>query len=133
MDEVLDDPGPRQRLEVRARLAELDAVALDLPDAEALADQIVQPDAPYGELPPRPAGRQSHVVDRLGLDERERLARQRALGMELPVTLEPVPGDGACLLHHPELARDLAADVNRLHHGTDHTHRPRRRRSPPPL
>ena len=40
--EVVDDPGPRQRLQVKARLAELDALALDLPDEEALADELVQ-------------------------------------------------------------------------------------------
>ena len=44
MDEGLDHTGLRHRLEGRARLAELDAVALDVADAEALADERVDVD-----------------------------------------------------------------------------------------
>src|ERR671933_1066963 len=54
--ELLDDPRPRHRLEVLARLAELDAVALDLADAEAPSDEVGEPDAAGGDLPPRLAG-----------------------------------------------------------------------------
>src|SRR5207248_11530515 len=45
MGQLSDDPGPRQRLEVGARLAELDAEAFDLADAETPPDQSVETDA----------------------------------------------------------------------------------------
>ena len=72
MGELLDDPWSRHRLEVRARLAELDAVALDVADAEPLADEVVEPDAARRHLPPRLAGRKPDRLDVLRLDERER-------------------------------------------------------------
>src|SRR5439155_26578539 len=49
--ELLDDPGPSHRLEMGAGLAELHAVALDFPYAEALPDEHVQVDAANGQLP----------------------------------------------------------------------------------
>src|SRR5437870_4127088 len=53
VDEVVDDPRARERLEMQARLAELDAVALDLADAEALADEIVEPHPAHRQLSAR--------------------------------------------------------------------------------
>ena len=44
VDVCLDHAGARHALERRARLAELDADALDVADAEALADERVQVD-----------------------------------------------------------------------------------------
>src|SRR6188472_1451995 len=45
MHEPAESAGRRQLLEVRARLGETPAGALDLPDPEAAADEGVQPDA----------------------------------------------------------------------------------------
>src|SRR5262249_17214912 len=45
VEEVVDDAGPRERLQVQTRLAQLDAEALDGADHEAPADEIVQPHA----------------------------------------------------------------------------------------
>jgi hypothetical protein len=52
---------------VRARLAELDAVALDLADAEALADEVVEPDASRRDLPQRRARLETDRLDVLRL------------------------------------------------------------------
>ena len=73
--ELVDDPRARQRLEVQARLAELDAEALDLADAEALADEVVQPHAADDDLPARLRPGEADVLEHLGLDQRERAAR----------------------------------------------------------
>ena len=78
VDELVDDPGPRQRLQVEARLAELDADALDLADAEALPDEVVQPHAADDDLPPRLGAGEADVLERLGLDQRQRAARALA-------------------------------------------------------
>src|SRR5260221_4811123 len=78
MGELLDDAGPCHRLEVRARLAELDAVALDLTHAEALADELVQVDTAHRQLASRLARREADVLDDLGVDERQSLAGWRA-------------------------------------------------------
>ena len=72
-----------------ARLAELDAGALDIADPEPPADQIVEPHAPDGHLAARMRPRQAHVLRRLGLDQRQRLARLGAIGAEVPVSPEP--------------------------------------------
>src|SRR4051812_22422646 len=53
VDHLLDDPRPRERLQVGARLAELDAEALDLADAEALPDEVVQAHAADDDLAAR--------------------------------------------------------------------------------
>src|SRR5205085_8217192 len=95
VSELLDDPGPRHRLEVLARLAELDAVALDLADAEALPDEVAEPDAARRHLPPRLARCEAGRLDVLRLDQRERLARLRARRAEVTVALEPLAGDRA--------------------------------------
>src|SRR5262249_33719910 len=71
VNQLLDDSGPRQLLQVKARLAELDAETLDLADSETLANEVVQAHAASGELPPGPARRQGDVLDNLLLDERQ--------------------------------------------------------------
>src|SRR5438876_4646155 len=94
MGEVLDQVRPCHLLQVQAWFAELDAIALHLPDVESLADEVVQPHAADGELASRRAGRKAGLFDGLALDERERLARLRAGWKEVPVALEALPANG---------------------------------------
>ena len=89
MDEVLDDPRPGQLLQMQARLAEFDAGALDIADPETLADQIIEPHSPDHHLAARLRPGQAHILQRLGLDQRQRLARLRAIGAEVPIAPEP--------------------------------------------
>src|SRR5262249_15700134 len=74
MEKVLDDPGPRQPLQVRARLAQLHARALDVSDAEPPADQVVQPYAAHHNLAARLGSGKPDLRQRLRLDRRERHA-----------------------------------------------------------
>ncbi len=95
-------PGGREPLQVRARLGQAPADALDLPDQEAAADESVQPD-PAGDdvaacLFPGdldPVG--SERLERLRLDQRQLVAaacpRERSLAAEVPVALEPMSRD----------------------------------------
>src|SRR4051794_41804724 len=87
-----------------ARLAAPLADALDVPDAEAPADQRVEVDPAGDEVPPGVgvgdplARRQDEVVEDLGGDERQVVAargrvRERALGGEVAVALEAAAGD----------------------------------------
>src|SRR5262245_27187811 len=92
--ELLDDPRPRQLLQVQTGLADHDAVALDLADAEPLADQVVQAHAADGELAAGLALRQPGAGDDLGLNEREREARPRSLREEVAVAFEALAGEG---------------------------------------
>ena len=93
--EVVDDPRAGQRLEVQARLAELDADAFDGADHEALADEVVQAHAADDDLPARLRAREADVLERLRLDQRQRSAGAVAPGAEVTVALEPAAGDGA--------------------------------------
>ena len=78
---------------MQARLAELDADALHLADAEALADEVVQPHAADDDLPAGLGAGEADVLEHLGLDQRQRAARARSrLGHA--VADEAVPGDG---------------------------------------
>jgi hypothetical protein len=52
MSERLDDPRSRQLLEMTTRLAELHTEALDLADAEALANEPIDVHVAHGHLPP---------------------------------------------------------------------------------
>jgi hypothetical protein len=79
---------------VQTGLADHHAVALDLADAEALADQVVQAHAVDGELAAGLALRQPGAGDDLGLDEREREARPRSLREEVAVAFEALAGEG---------------------------------------
>src|SRR5262245_18476298 len=92
--ELLDDPRPRQLLQVQTGLADHDAVAFDLADAEPLADQVVQAHAADGELAAGLALRQPGAGNDLGLDEREREARPRSLREEVAVAFEALASEG---------------------------------------
>src|SRR5215218_5332628 len=66
----------RQALQVRARLAQPLAEALDVADPEALADEGVQVDASGDDVPARlfrgePTRRELEAVEHLCLDQRE--------------------------------------------------------------
>jgi hypothetical protein len=89
VDEVLDDSRPGELLQMPARLAQLDAGALDIADPEPPADQIIEPHSPDDHLAARLRPGQAHVLQRFGLDQRQRLARLRAAGAEVPVSPEP--------------------------------------------
>ena len=91
MQQVVDDPRPRQRLQVETRLAELDADALDIADAEAPPDQVVQPYTADDDLPSRLGPGQANVLERLCLDQRQRVPGSLAAGAVVPVALEPAP------------------------------------------
>jgi hypothetical protein len=89
VDEILDDPGPGQLLEMQARLAEFDVGTLDISDPEPPADQIIEPHSPDDHLAARLRPGQAHVLQRLSLDQRQCLARLRAIGAEVPIAPEP--------------------------------------------
>src|SRR5690349_19798949 len=72
-----------------ARLAEFDAGALDIADLETPADQIIEPHSPDDHLAARLRPGQAHLLQRLGLDQRQRLARLGAIGAEVPIAPEP--------------------------------------------
>ena len=73
------------------RLAELHAEAFDLADAKALADEAVDIHIPHGHLPSSFTRPKSHLLDDLGGNERQRLARRSSVGVKMAVTFEP-PG-----------------------------------------
>jgi hypothetical protein len=95
VDEIFDDPGAGQLLQVAARLAELDAQTLDVADAETLADQVVEPDVTHHDLPPGLGAGQADVLERFGLDEGQRLAGAGPVGEEIAVALQALPRDRA--------------------------------------
>ena len=94
----LDHAGLRQRARGLAGLAQLDADALDVADAEALADERVQVDAAREDVAARLGGADLDAVlglqafERLGLDQRERLARLRSVLEVVAVAGEPFAG-----------------------------------------
>src|SRR5262249_28205999 len=116
MGEILDDPGPGHALEMHARLAELDADALDRAHAEALPDQVVEPDTADGDLSPRLARRQADPLDLLRLDERQRLARLRAVREEMPVADEALARQHRHRVARPQLGHARIAAVDCLDH-----------------
>jgi len=93
MGELLDDPRPRHLLEMPTGLAELHTETLDLADPEALADEAVHIHVADGHLPASASRRKSDVLDDLGGDERQRLARPSSVGAEMTVAFEPLPGN----------------------------------------
>src|SRR5690242_6973178 len=114
MGELLDDSRPRHLLQVPTRLAELHAQALDLPDAEALADEGVHVDVAYGDLPSRFSRLQSDALDLLGCDERQRLARRSSIGMEMAVSFQPLARHGSRGLDRPQFRLVRSSEVDRL-------------------
>jgi hypothetical protein len=101
MDEVLDDPRPRELLQVPAGLAQCNAVAFDLADAEPLADQFVQPYTANCQLPSCPARWQPNVVDNLLLNECESTSRRGAGRFEMAIALQAFARDGRDRLDRP--------------------------------
>jgi len=101
MHETHDHSGLGHRLEVQARLAELDALTLDITDAEATADQGIEIDPPSQHVPAR-SGRLERDsvlglerVDGLCCDQSDR-ATCRSLGLvEVPVALQSATGNRA--------------------------------------
>src|SRR5579875_18876 len=92
VDEVLDDPGTGELLQVQARLAGFDAEALHLADPEALADQVVEPHPADDDLPPGLRPGQADLRQDLGLDQGQRRPRP---GLGMAVALQPLAGDRA--------------------------------------
>jgi hypothetical protein len=113
VDEVLDDAGPGELLKVQAGLAQLGAEALHLADVEPLADQLVQAHAAHHHLAAGLRAVQAHVLDRLGLDQRQRGARLSAVGEVVPVPLQALAGHGADRTDRGE--RVARTDVDGLH------------------
>lgn len=91
MDQLLDDPRPRHLLKVPARLADLDAKALDVAHPEALADQIVQPHPAHHHLTARLGAGEPDILQHFRLDQRQRLAGLGALVVEMTVPMSPLP------------------------------------------
>src|SRR5215475_2108522 len=111
VDEVLDDAGAGEFLQVAAGLADLDAEAFHIADAEPLADQVVQPDAAHHYLAAGLRAGEADVFEGFGLDQRERVARVGVVG-EVPVTGQALARDGGHRLDGGE--RFARADVDLL-------------------
>src|SRR5215467_10600405 len=88
MNQVLDDAGTGELLQVQARLTELDANALNAADPESLAHEIIEPDAAHDHLPAGFRAAQADILVRLGLDQGQCPARSRSLLAELAVSLK---------------------------------------------
>ena len=97
-----------------AWLAQLDAEALHVADAEALADEGVDVHATDGHLAPGFSGLKPHVLHGLRGDERERLPRWRAVWVEVTVAFEPFPRHGLDGVDGPELGDALSTEVYRF-------------------
>src|SRR5712692_8334157 len=113
VDHLLDDPWPRQALQVSAWLAELDAHAFHVADPEPPSHQVVDPDAADHDLAPRLGAGEADIGKHLSLDQRQRLTRFRAIVVEVPVALQAL----ACHGDHRIYRRDRVArpDVDLLH------------------
>src|SRR5207248_1318634 len=105
----------------RARLAELDAFALDVADAEALAHECVDVDAAHEDVPPALGRRERDArlgferLQRLGRDQREgRAGRRIAVRVEVAVALEALAVVDADALDRRRLLAVLGGDVDRL-------------------
>src|SRR5919106_2350732 len=101
MHVCLDHAGAREPLERRARLAQLDAEAFDVADAEADAHECVEVD-PAGQHVPAALGRaelysglRSAILERLGGDQRQRSPGRGVAVVEVAVALEATPRERA--------------------------------------
>ena len=101
MDETLENAGLRHRLEVGARLAQLDADAFHGADPESLADESVDVDSSREHVAARlgRSDRDPRLLDErlhsLGGDQRHGAARRRvAVGVEVAVADEAGARDG---------------------------------------
>ena len=106
-----------QRLQVRARLAELDAAALDVADAKALADERVQAHAARRELTARLARREldavlgGELLELLALDQRQVLLG-RGARLELAIAAKSCAGDRLDALDRVDRRGDLRGEVD---------------------
>ena len=83
-------PGRVSCCRCRHGLTQFDAGALDIADPETPADQVIEPHPPDDHLAARLRPGQACVLQRLGLHQRQRLARLRAIGAEVPVAPQPL-------------------------------------------
>jgi hypothetical protein len=119
VDEIFDDAGAGELLQVQARLAEFHAEALDIADPETLADQVIDPYAAGHDLPAglRPA--EADVFQGLGLDQGQGLPGAGPFGEEITVTFQALPGDRA---NGADRAQRIAGadvdglDMHAIHH-----------------
>ena len=103
-----------------ARFTQLDAHALDIADAEPLADEVVDVDAARHHVAARGARLEHdavlalHRLDCLGGDERERAARRGVSVEEVAVALEATTGERADRLHRLRQRAVLRGDEDAL-------------------
>ena len=115
MGELLDDPRSCHLLEMTTRFAKLHPQALDLANAETFANEAVHIYFAHGDLPSSFTRPQSDLVDNLGCDERQRLARRSSASVEMTVAFEPFPGDGPHGLNRPQFWLARSSEMDRLH------------------
>src|SRR5262249_58465408 len=93
VDQVFDDAGPGELLQVQAGFAEFDAQALDVADPKSLADQLVEAHTPGHNLTPGLRAAERDVLKRLGFDQRQRLTGRGPVVVEVAVALQTDTGD----------------------------------------
>src|SRR3954447_3330224 len=116
VDEVAQDAGVGEALEMGARLAQAAADALGLADAEAPPDERVEVDPAGDDVAARLGGREAELLDDLALDQRQIVAvgvgvGERALVREIAVALEAAAGVGVRAVD--ELHRGLGGGRDR--------------------
>ena len=102
VNEVLDDAGAGQLLQMQARFADLSTDALHLADVEVLADEVIEPDAAGHHLAAGLRSGEPDVLEHLGFDQGQRFAGPGAPGGELPVAFQALAGYGANLVDRGE-------------------------------
>src|SRR6185369_7985515 len=106
--ERADDPGPREPLELGARLGQPAPDTFGRPDREAPADERVQRDAARDDVPACLHPRQVDALERLLFDERQLVpasgTAEGSPAVEVAVALETASRDGA---HRVELDERL--------------------------
>src|SRR5215471_1407497 len=93
VDQVFDDAGSGELLQVQAGFAEFDAQALDVADPKSLADQLVEAHTPGHNLTPGLRAAERDVLKRLGFDQRQRLTGRGPVVVEVAVALQTDTGD----------------------------------------
>src|SRR5215469_13635980 len=88
VDQVFDDAGPGELLQVQAGFAEFDAQTLDVADPKSLADQLVEAHTPGHNLTPGLRAAERDVLKRLGFDQRQRLTGRGPVVVEVAVALD---------------------------------------------
>src|SRR5205807_483641 len=123
----VDQPGSHafagEPFEVAAGLAQADPPQADGADGELPTDQLVERDAPGGDVAAAVPGIQRHAVvalqrfDRLDLDQgdlavRPGLLRVRPLPVKVAVPLQALPGNGAHLFDRDHLRGRVRRDMD---------------------